>query len=198
MEVYIDEAWRGPIAGPVYLWFVSINETLWDFWFNDSKSLTYNKRQELYQKAKELSKNNKIFYSYISISNYYIDKNWISASMKKWLTEWLKKFTKENKIKNYEISSILFDWNTDFQASKELHTSINCIKQWDKKYYQISIASIIAKVLRDRYMEKIWKKYPEYWFENNKGYWTQKHIQAIQTYGPCPYHRKSFLTKIIH
>lgn len=199
MKIFIDEAWRWPLAWPLYCWLVLCNEQtdLSSLWFWDSKQINEKTRIDMYEQIINLEKEWKIYYSYSNINNLYIDKHWISKSMNIILNDWINKIIKKSDSKLSDIKEILFDWNTDFKASETIWKKITTIVKWDEKVYQIWMASIIAKVLRDKYMIRISRNYPEYNFAQNKWYWTKEHIDAIKRFWASPVHRKSFLNNII-
>lgn len=93
---------------------------------------------------------------------------------------------------------LIFDGNNDFSLSKDLWFKIITIIKWDDKVPFIWWASIVAKVVRDRYMKEIAEKYPKYKFEKHKWYWTKLHRENIKIYWPCNIHRISFLKNIIN
>ncbi|MBQ5851146.1 MAG: ribonuclease HII [Lachnospiraceae bacterium] len=148
----------------------------------DSKTISENKREKLYE---ELMQNSK------SVGIGWIDPKEIDNI--NILEATRKAFIKA--IDNLEIKPdfVLMDYitgvNTDYPFI--------ALKKGDSISYIIGCASIIAKVKRDRYMIEIDKEYPMYGFARNKGYGTKEHIYALKKYGPCPIHRKSFLNKIL-
>jgi len=170
----IDEAGRGPIAGPmVFAGVVLLKEI---DGITDSKKLTPKKREELYEKIIKNSINHIVW-----IYPDEIDKRGLSFCIKKALNE-----IKQNiKAKKY-----LFDGNTNFGIS-----GIEPIIKGDLKIKEIGAASILAKVSRDRYMIEIDKKYPHYNFKKHKGYITKEHVALIKKYGFCEIHRKSYKLK---
>ncbi len=199
MKVYIDEAWRGPLAWPIYCWLifpVVFSKEIRQMWFIDSKKLTANKREKMYKKIRQLEREWVLYYSYSYISNYEIDKLWLSYSIQKLLISWIRNILKKSWKKLKDINEIVFDWNTDFWVWKKIWKKVKTVKKWDIKVLQISMASIVAKVLRDRYMKIQAKHYPNYDFSNNKWYWTAKHLEAIKNFWIIKLHRKSFLKNI--
>ena len=177
----IDEAGRGPIAGPMVYAGVIFKRDIKEEWFNvltDSKKLTPKKREELFDKIKENS-----IYHIVFKSNNEIDEKGLSKCIKESLIE-IKEHLKAKKY--------LFDGNSSFKIS-----GIEAIIKGDLKIKEISAASILAKVSRDRYMIEISKKYPEYNFAKHKGYITKEHIELIKKYGLCEIHRKSYKLKAL-
>jgi ribonuclease HII len=187
-----DEAGRGPCAGGVFasaVFFNSINNELIENLssLNDSKKLSKKKREELF----EIILNNSIN-STVCIEVEEIEKiNILNASLK------AMKLACENvinKLNTEDISKflVLVDGNKkikNFTASQEF------IIKGDGKSASIAAASILAKVLRDKYMQELDKKFPQYNWKKNAGYLTKEHFEAIKKYGITLIHRKSFLKK---
>lgn len=187
-----DEAGRGPGAGPVYaaaVYFSNYDKNLEAALveLNDSKKLTHSKREKLF----EIIQLNSI-YSINSISAEEIDKiNILQASLSA-----MKKSCKEviSQIKNPLNPKILVDGKIkirNFQIEQQT------IIKGDSTSASIAAASILAKVARDRFMMDIAQKYPQYKWEQNKGYLTKAHLEAIKEYGITKWHRKSFLKNYI-
>ena len=106
----------------------------------------------------------------------------------------IEKWQKEN----WENIELVIDWNNKFWLDKDLKIKVKTVVKWDDKIKEISMASILAKVSRDRIMEnEMDKKYPKYNFKKHKWYGTKEHRDAILKYGPCKIHRKLFLRKIM-
>jgi len=176
-----DEAGRGPLAGPVVAAAVILPIDFYDERIDDSKKLSANLREELFDVICE----NALAYAYTSISQKKIDEiNILKASLLA-----MKRSVEKLKI---QPDIILVDGNKSFSYDAEVIP----IVKGDSKSLSIASASIIAKVIRDRIMIKLAKDYPDYGWETNKGYPTKKHIEAVFKYGPCSIHRKTFLTKI--
>lgn len=179
----IDEAGRGPLAGPVVVASVIMPEGSMLEGVNDSKKVSEKKREKLY----ELITQEAISYGVGIIWQEEIDKINILEATKKGLTQSLKELEVKPDL-------ILVD------ALKNINTlgiSYKSIIQGDAKIYSIAAASIIAKVTRDRIMRELDEVYPIYGFERHKGYGTAKHIEAIKEYGLCPIHRRSFTKKFV-
>ena len=179
----IDEAGRGPLAGPVVVGCVIMPKDSCIEYVNDSKKISETKREMLYEKITEEA----ISYSTGIIWQDEIDEINILNATKKALTM---------AIDNLKIKPdlILVDALDKIDTRGIPYTSI--IKG-DAKVYSISCASIIAKVTRDRIIREYDELYPEYGFSSHKGYGTAKHILAIKEYGICPLHRKSFVKNFI-
>ena len=179
----IDEAGRGPLAGPVVIAGVIMPEDSMIEGVNDSKKVSEKKREKLYDIILEEA----ISYSVAIIGQDVIDKINILNATKQGVT----KVVEELDVKP---DLILVDALTHIDTKGIPYDSI--IKG-DAKCYNIAAASIIAKVTRDRIMRQWDEIYPQYGFINHKGYGTAKHIQALKEYGPCPIHRKSFIKNFI-
>ena len=175
----IDEAGRGPLAGPVVIAGVIMPKDSMIEGINDSKKVSEKKREKLYDIILEEA----ISYSVAIIGQDVIDEINILNATKQGVT----KVVEELDVKP---NLILVDALTHIDTKGIPYDSI--IKG-DAKCYNIAVASIIAKVTRDRIMREWDKIYPQYGFINHKGYGTAKHIEAIKEYGPCPIHRKSFI-----
>lgn len=179
----IDEAGRGPLAGPVVVASVIMPKDSMIEGVNDSKKVSEKKREKLYEEIT----NTAIAWGVGIIDQREIDEINILNATKKGLTNSLK----ELEIKPYLI---LVDALTNIDT---LGIPYRSIIKGDAKSYSIAAASIIAKVTRDRIMRQWDELYPEYGFEKHKGYGTKMHIDAIKEYGPCPLHRKSFIKNFI-
>lgn len=178
----IDEAGRGPLAGPVVVAAVIMPKDSMIEGVNDSKKVSEKKRETLYEQII----NEAIAYGVGIIDQKEIDEINILNATKKGLTTAIK----ELKVKPQRI---LVDALTGIDTLGIPYTSI--IKG-DAKAYSIAAASIIAKVTRDKIMREWDEIYPEYGFEKHKGYGTKMHIDAIKEYGLCPLHRLSFVKNI--
>lgn len=183
----IDEAGRGPLAGPVAVGACIMKKDSKLEWVNDSKKVTEKRREILYDKIIEDS----ICWSVQLISQQEIDELNILEATKKGVNLCMKDIIKQlNKKPDVVIVDALKSINT------EGVDYISIIKG-DAKCYSISCASILAKVTRDRVMSEWAEVYPQYDFAKNKGYGTKEHIEALKKYGPCPLHRKTFITHFI-
>ena len=179
----IDEAGRGPLAGPVVVASVIMPKDSAIEGVNDSKKISEKKREELYDKITEEA----ISYGVGIIDHEQIDKLNILNATKLGLTTSLQ----ELKIKP---NLILVDALNKIDT---LGIEYKSIIKGDALCYSISCASIIAKVTRDRIMRQWDEVYPMYGFINHKGYGTASHIQAIKEYGLCTIHRRSFTKNFI-
>lgn len=178
----VDEAGRGPLAGPVYAAAVILPQNLMIDGINDSKKLSEKKRELLYD---EIIKNARAF-SIASASETEIDDiNILNATFlaMKRAIEGL----------NLKPDLALIDGN----RAPKLDIPTKTIIKGDSLSASIAAASILAKVTRDRLMVKLSNEYPQYGFEKHKGYGTKLHVEALKKYGPSIIHRKSFLNKIL-
>lgn len=176
----VDEAGRGPLAGPVTAAAVILPEGYEIPGLNDSKQLTDKKRRELYPIIKEEA----LAYGIAFVDEKIIDEvNILSATF----------MAMKDAISQLSIKPdlALIDGNrvSDFGVE-----AIPVVKG-DAKVASIAAASILAKVARDDYMEAVAEQYPEYGFEVHKGYGTKRHYAAIEAHGMCPIHRRTFLKK---
>jgi len=183
----IEEAGRGPLAGPVAAGAVLILEK--DFKeakkiksVKDSKKLKEGKRKEVYL---NLVKNKKVKWGIGMVSEKTIDRINILEATKLAMIKAVKNLEKKNKIK---IDFLLLDG----RMKLDLKVNQKSIVKGDDKVFSISAASIIAKVRRDELMERYDKKYPQYNFKKHKGYGTKEHLEKIKKNGACKIHRKSF------
>ncbi len=179
----IDEAGRGPLAGPVVVAGVIMPQDSKIEGVNDSKKVSEKKREKLYDLILEEA----ISYSVSIIGQDVIDEINILNATKQGVT---------NVVEELELKPdlILVDALTHINTKGIPYDSI--IKG-DAKCYQIAAASIIAKVTRDRIMRQWDEIYPQYGFAQHKGYGTAKHIQAIKECGLCPIHRRSFTKNFV-
>ena len=179
----IDEAGRGPLAGPVVVASVIMPKDSMIEGINDSKKVSEKKREQLY----DLILENAISYGVGIIDQNRIDEINILNATKEGLTNSLK----ELKVKP---DIILVD---ALNKINTLGIPYESIIKGDAKSYSIAAASIIAKVTRDRIMRQWDEIYPEYGFEKHKGYGTAYHINVIKEKGLCPIHRRSFTKNFI-
>ncbi|MDQ5983396.1 MAG: Ribonuclease HII [Eubacteriales bacterium SKADARSKE-1] len=178
----VDEAGRGPLAGPVYAAAVILPQNFMIDGLNDSKKLSAKKRELLYD---QIIKNARAF-SIASASEVEIDDiNILNATFlaMKSAVEGL----------NTKPDLALIDGN----RAPNLNIPTRTIVKGDSLSASIAAASILAKVTRDRVMVKLSHEYPQYSFEKHKGYGTKLHVEALKKYGPSIIHRKSFLKKIL-
>jgi len=173
----IDEAGRGPLAGPVYAACVVFEPGVVIEGINDSKKLSEKKREQLFDIIKEKA----LYYSIVSVDEKEIDRINILEATFKAFRESLNSLPKMPDI-------ALIDGN----RAKEIPTEYETIVKGDSKSQSIAAASILAKVARDRFVMELDEKYPQYGFKKHKGYPTKDHYAAIEKYGPSPVHRLTF------
>lgn len=179
----IDEAGRGPLAGPVVVAGVIMPEGSMIEGVNDSKKVSEKKREILYDKIIEEA----LSYSVAIIGQDIIDDINILNATKQGVT---------NVVKGLDIRPDLII----IDALNHINTDgvpYEPIIKGDAKCYSIAAASILAKVTRDRIMREWDEIYPQYGFKQHKGYGTAKHIQSIKEYGICPIHRRSFTKNFV-
>lgn len=179
----VDEAGRGPLAGPVCAAAVILKPNDIIEGVNDSKKLTEKKREALFDIIKEKA----ISYSIAFATVEEIKEiNILNATM----------LAMKRAVEGLDVPSdyAIIDGN----KTPNLNIPCESIVKGDAKSMSIAAASILAKVSRDRLLLEYAKQYPEYGFEKHKGYGTKVHTQAIREFGPCPVHRMSFLGKILN
>ena len=179
----IDEAGRGPLAGPVVVGCVIMPEDSFIEGVNDSKKVSEKKREKLYDEII----NNAISWSVAVIGWHEIDELNILNATKKGVTECINNLETKPEL-------ILVD---ALQGIDTCNIPYVSMVKGDAKCYSISAASILAKVTRDRIMREWDEVYPQYGFAKHKGYGTKAHIEALKEYGPCPIHRKTFITHFV-
>lgn len=179
----IDEAGRGPLAGPVVAAVVVFNKDVDIKYINDSKKLSEEKRNELFK----IIKNEALDYGIGIVDNEKIDEiNILNATylaMKKAI----------NNLNNKPDCLLI-----DAVSIPNIDIAQKSIIKGDSKSISIAAASILAKVTRDKLMYEYDDKYSEYGFSKHKGYGTKEHYEAIRAYGVTPIHRKSFLKSILN
>lgn len=179
----IDEAGRGPLAGPVVVASVILPRESMIEGVNDSKKISEKKRERVYEEIIKEA----ISYGVGIIDESKIDEINILQATKEGLTESIKELKIVPDI-------ILVD---ALRGINTCNIPYKSIIKGDATSYSIAAASIIAKVTRDRLMLKYDEMYPEYGFAKHKGYGTANHISAIKQYGLCPIHRRSFVKKFV-
>lgn len=202
--IYVDEAGRWPLAGPVYVGLVTLCGKHTYKGYKDSKKCTPKLREILYQKIKKEAYG----WGYTAKSSAkYIDRYGISKAIQRaietglhtilskyntWKKLSLRQYIEKIGTKNIHI---VIDGNYDFGLQKKRWIPVQTIIHGDDLVPQISMASILAKVERDAEMVKYHQKYPQYGFATHKWYGTIQHRQAMKKYGYCPIHRQTFVVK---
>lgn len=196
----VDEVGRGPLAGPVAAAAVlirvpKIKTELYSLirangrivsGLKDSKQLTARQREKIFE---ILTENPRIFWAAASVSEKTIDKINIQNASELAMKKAVQKLLEKRGIAAAKNCLVLVDGN---RKIKNLNLPQKTIIKGDEKIPVISAASIIAKILRDRFMLKLHKKYPRYNFAKHKGYGTKEHYRALKKFGPSPVHRRSF------
>jgi len=192
--VGLDEAGRGPLAGPVVAGAVLFNKpkikTQMSKIFlkiNDSKKLSEKQREEFYE---ILTNHKDIKWGVGIVSEKVIDKINILEATKLAMQKSVRKL---GGVSDTPPDCLLIDGNFKINclpAGRQVRQE--SIVKGDQKVFSISAASIIAKVTRDRLMQKYHKKYPQYGFDKHKGYGTALHIANLEKFGSCKIHRKTF------
>ncbi len=185
--VGMDEAGRGPLAGPVVACALSVDPKFYAEKFkirvNDSKKLTLLKREKLFE---SLTKHKCIGWGIGKVSEKTIDKINILEATKLAMKKAVKSLEKKLKFKDVEF--LILDGN--FKVDMDIPQK--SVVRGDEKVFSCAAASILAKVTRDRIMVKYHREYPRYGFNRHKGYPTEYHFKALKKYGPCKIHRKTF------
>lgn len=173
----VDEAGRGPLAGPVVAAAVILPQSFQLLGLTDSKQLTADQRMTYFEIIKEQA----VSYGIGIVHNEDIDRLNILEATKRAMEEAIDTLSPAPE-------TVLID------AVTLEHPKYDCqsIIKGDEKSISIAAASVLAKVTRDRLMDQIHEAYPMYHFQSNKGYGTKEHIQMLQKYGPSPYHRQTF------
>ncbi len=195
-KIWIDEAWRGPWFWDVVacsLTFENIKDI--DKWLllkiRDSKKLTHKKREEIFNELIKLSLEKKVYFGVWVVDNHTIDqiniKQANKLAMERSLAELLRK------IDNDKIIWIFVDGNDNYKFENTPNIKSTFIIGWDDKVVEISAASIIAKVFRDKLVDTYSVLYPNLEAENHKWYWTKKHIEYLKTpWNITSFHRISY------
>ncbi len=180
----IDEAGRGPLCGPVVVasCVMPLDGDKIIYGIDDSKKLTEKQREELFEQIKQVA----IEYSIQEVDAQTIDDINILQATKLGM-----KNSIENLTEKPELALV--------DAVKDIDSDIDqiAIIKGDSISYSIAAASILAKVHRDRLMQKLDKEYPEYNFAKHKGYGTKEHIDLLKKFGPCKIHRKTFIKNFV-
>ncbi len=178
----VDEAGRGPLAGPVFAAAVVLDDDVVIEGINDSKKLSEKKREKLFCEICEKA----TAYCVTSIDEKTIDEiNILQATF----------MAMREAVRGLSVAPdyVLVDGD----KSPGLDIAHEPVVKGDSKSMAIAAASILAKVSRDRYITEMAEKYPDYGFEKHKGYGTKAHYEAIEKHGICPIHRRTFLKKLL-
>ncbi len=180
----VDEAGAGPLAGPVYAGAVILPRYIELKWLNDSKQVTPKRREALFEEIMDCAE----AWAIAAVHAPEIDATDILTARMRAM---------ELAIRDLEPAPdiALIDGNRDKGRGAAITVPHRCVVKGDSLSASIAAASILAKVRRDHYMEEMAEKYPEYHFEQHKGYGTKLHYEMLDKFGPCPIHRRSFLKK---
>lgn len=188
----LDEVGRGSLAGPLVVAAVCFpsqkSKVIESLGIKDSKKLSAKKREKLSQTIKKQA--DRIFISKINVS--YINRYGISKAFQ----NGVRKIVNQMKKANKKIFILIDGFQVKYLRGVGLKNQKAIIKG-DEKSISIAAASIIAKVYRDKLMEKLAKKYPLYHFDKNKGYGTKEHIKALRKYKQSPIHRLLFIRNFL-
>ncbi|MAZ40712.1 ribonuclease HII [bacterium] len=191
--VGVDEAGRGPLAGPVAVGVVvaPLRSPKLSFFreVKDSKKLSGQKRREIFEELHKLHVQKELSYAVAFSGPDFIDREGINPAIYKATKRCLNRLGVHP-----ERSHILLDGGLKAPA---FYTQQETIIRGDEQEVLIALASIVAKVSRDKKMEGFALRYPHYMFEEHKGYGTELHRKLIKKHKPCPIHRKSFLGNIV-
>lgn len=172
----LDEVGRGPLAGPVVVGAVVIeNEGQFLEGVRDSKTMTEKRRLFFFEKIKQISSD----WGIGIVQNFEIDELGISQAIQEAM---------QRAVKNLNMDYLITDGN----VKKFSNCPMKIVKDGDAIHYCVSAASVIAKVTRDEIMKKYALQYPGYGFEKHVGYGTKAHMEALERLGPCKIHRKCF------
>ena len=180
----VDEAGAGPLAGPVYAAAVILPFGLELPYLNDSKQVTPKRRDRLFDLIREQA----VAWSIASVSAEEIDEIDILNARMKAMQLAIDGLTSA-------ADFALIDGNRDHGSRCAIITAHETVVKGDSRSPSIAAASILAKVSRDRYMEELADTYPQYRFEQHKGYPTKLHYEMLDQFGPSPVHRKTFLAR---
>ena len=174
----VDEAGRGPLAGPVCAAAVILPAEADLPGLNDSKKLSEKKREQLFPEIQRIALAWSVAFATVEEIE---ERNILGATM----------LAMNRAIAGLSLKPelALIDGN----RNKEIEMPSRCVVHGDARCASIAAASILAKVSRDRLMVELSREYPQYGFEQHKGYGTRAHYEALREYGPCPAHRPSFL-----
>jgi ribonuclease HII len=195
--VGIDEAGRGPLAGPVTVGAVlakvsSLGWLVTEFFphgIKDSKKLTPLGREEIFRRLQICAREGKVQIAHSHSAPIVIDQQGITGAVKSGIAKLLKKIDPKPKETEVRLDGLL--------KAPTLFKYQHTIVRGDETEALIALASVVAKVRRDRLMINLAKKYPAYGFREHKGYGTKAHYEALRMHGPSKTHRLSYLCKMI-
>lgn len=180
-----DEAGAGPLAGALYAAAVLLPREAHLSGLNDSKKLTPKKRELLYDQIRDQA----VAWAVTRVEPEEIDATDILSARMKAMQQAIDALSPAPDL-------ALVDGNRDHGRAAAITSPHRTVVKGDSLSASIAAASILAKVSRDRYMKEMAQMYPQYEFERHKGYPTRRHYELLRQYGPCPIHRRSFLSKL--
>ncbi len=201
-KIGIDEVGRGPVAGPVAVCATFIEVVNEKYLvgelegMTDSKKLSEKKREKFFEKIKNLKDCGMLFSSVVFVSAVDIDSVGIVPAIQKALDRALENIFKNEQLKKVSLSEVKILLDGGLHAPEKFVNQETIIRG-DQKEFTISVASVTAKVLRDRKMKEYGNQFPQYLFEKHKGYGTKAHMEAIEKHGLSLLHRKTFLKKFL-
>jgi ribonuclease HII len=184
----VDEAGRGPLAGPVCVGLVAVpkgfnRRLLRDI--KDSKKLSERRREEWYERLREFAPRHGVAYTSCLSGNEFVDQKGIMRAIRAGLARGLRRLSLDP-----ERTRVLLDGSL---YAPDEYIFQKTIIRGEESEPLIALASIVAKVRRDRKMKRLSRLYPEYDFAQHKGYGTRAHYKAIRRHGICPIHRTSYV-----
>ena len=185
--VGVDEAGRGPLAGPVAVGAVCVPKGFnWKLipGVKDSKKLSEKKREEIFKKAKILKEEGKIICKVSMVSARVIDRIGITKAVQLGVARSIQKLSRNPQRVFVKLDGLL--------VAPSIYKKQRTIIKGDQHEREIALASIMAKVVRDRYMVRVARRYPQYGFEVHKGYGTKAHKKALKKHGRSVLHRMCF------
>lgn len=198
----IDEVGRGPLAGPVAIGVVKLSvisvkaRISWGRGFRDSKKLSPKAREEWCVKIDQARSEGWLEYAVAFVSPKVIDKKGLSHAIRIALAKALKSVHPKSNVRRLTLDETLVLLDGGLRAPAHYLNQETIIKG-DEKELAIALASIVAKVARDKKMIALAKKFPNHGFEKHKGYGTRAHYEAIKKHGITPHHRRSFLKGMV-
>lgn len=200
ITIGIDEVGRGPLAGPVVVCALALSQKIKKTKnhppLRDSKKLSARQREEW---SRIIQADKRIKYALARVYPKTIDRINISKAANLAATRACLRLCR--KLKASDRTNVLLDGGLYLQSktlvARDYTLNPRTIVRGDEKHLPIMLASIVAKVSRDRYMQKLHKKFPQYGFDMHKGYGTGAHYRALRRYGSCIIHRKSFVGNLV-
>lgn len=195
----VDEVGRGPLAGPVTVGAILVKSNLRNHIskfrkpLRDSKKLTQKQREEWFRWIEKEKKRGRICCAFASVLPKTIDRINVTAAANRAAARAIKKVLDTSGV-HPKRTRIFLDGGL-YPTPPTPHCKLHTVVGGDEMIPAVSLASIAAKVTRDRYMVRLAKQFPEYGFERHKGYGTAAHWQAIKKHGVSPHHRLTFLKK---